>query len=72
MRWNTAWSPIGGFRRPVHSHLLGHDIPICEHMTNLESLPDTGAVFHAAPVKVRAMGTFPVQAYCACGAISGS
>ena len=50
-------------RRPVHSKLLGSDIPICEHMTGLGSLPDAGFRFSAAPPKVRGMGTFPVRAY---------
>lgn len=49
--------------RPAHTTLLGHQIPICEHMCGLELLPDAGFRFHAAPVKVRALGTFPVRAY---------
>jgi kynurenine formamidase len=49
--------------RPVHTILLGNQIPICEHMCGFESLPDKGFRFHAAPVKVKAMGTFPVRAY---------
>ena len=49
--------------RPVHTTLLGNRIPICEHMCGFESLPDKGFRFHAAPVKVKAMGTFPVRAY---------
>lgn len=49
--------------RPAHTILLGHEIPICEHMCGLENLPDTGFRFHAAPVKVKAFGTFPVRAY---------
>ena len=49
--------------RPAHTALLGNNIPICEHMCGLELLPDTGFHFHAAPVKVRAFGTFPVRAY---------
>jgi len=56
-----------GGSRPVHSRLLGANIPICEHMCNLENLPDSGFRFHAAPVKIKAFGTFPVRAY----AISG-
>ncbi len=51
-----------GFR-PVHTQLLRANIPICEHMCNLESLPDSGFRFHAVPVKVKAFGTFPVRAY---------
>jgi kynurenine formamidase len=49
--------------RPVHTILLGNRIPICEHMCELENLPDRGFRFHAAPVKVKAFGTFPVRAY---------
>lgn len=49
--------------RPAHTTLLGNRIPICEHMCNLETLPDSGFRFHAAPVKVKAFGTFPVRAY---------
>jgi kynurenine formamidase len=49
--------------RPAHTILLGHRIPICEHMCGLENLPDEGFRFHAAPVKVKAFGTFPVRAY---------
>ena len=49
--------------RPVHTTLLSNSIAICEHMRGLETLPDSGFRFHAAPVKVKAMGTFPVRAY---------
>ena len=50
-------------KRPAHTILLGNRIPICEHMCGLENLPDGGFRFHAAPVKVKAFGTFPVRAY---------
>ena len=50
-------------RRPVHTTLLGANIPIVEHMTNLEQVPDHGFRFHAAPVKIKNFGTFPVRAY---------
>lgn len=49
--------------RPVHSRLLGANIPICEHLTGLDSLPDEGVRFFAVPPKIRGMGTFPVRAY---------
>jgi arylformamidase len=49
--------------RPVHSRLLGADIPICEHMTGLGRLPDGGFRFSATPPKIAGMGTFPVRAY---------
>lgn len=48
--------------RPAHSDLLGAGIPICEHLTNLESVPGTGATFTAIPAPIRAFGTFPVRA----------
>ena len=50
-------------RRPVHTALLGRDIPVVEHMTNLGALPSSGFRFFAVPVKVRAFGTFPVRAF---------
>jgi kynurenine formamidase len=53
--------------RPVHTKLLGANVPICEHMTNLGSLPDEGFRFSAVPPKVRGMGTFPVRAYAVLG-----
>lgn len=53
--------------RPVHSILLAADIPIVEHMCNLEQLPSTPFKFHAVPVKVKQFGTFPVRAYAVVG-----
>lgn len=50
-------------RRPVHSTLLKADIPIVEHLTDLDQLPDTGFRFFAVPVKVQDFGTFPVRAF---------
>ena len=52
-----------GGSRPVHTILLGAGIPIVEHMTNLEALPETGFEFFATPPKVRGLGTFPVRAH---------
>lgn len=52
-----------GGGRPVHSTLLAADIPIAEHLTGLDRLPDSGFRFFAVPVKVRAFGTFPVRAF---------
>jgi kynurenine formamidase len=49
--------------RPVHSTLLGSDIPIVEHLRGLDSVPERGARFYAVPVKVRGFGTFPVRAF---------
>lgn len=49
--------------RPVHSTLLAADIPIAEHLTGLDHLPDGGFRFFAVPVKVKAFGTFPVRAF---------
>jgi arylformamidase len=62
--------------RPAHSILLGADIPIVEHMCNLDALMQaiddhplataSGPVpfnFFAVPVKVKGMGTFPARAF---------
>jgi len=49
--------------RPVHTALLGAEIPIVEHMCNLSVLPASGFRFYAVPVKVKAFGTFPVRAF---------
>jgi arylformamidase len=49
--------------RPVHTILLGAGILICEHLTNLGALPDTGFTFTAAPPRIAGMGTFPVRAF---------
>ncbi len=49
--------------RPVHSKLLAAGIPIGEHLTNLEAVPDCNFRFSAVPPKVKGMGTFPVRAY---------
>jgi arylformamidase len=49
-------------RRPAHHGLLGADIPIIEHLTNLEHVPDTGARLIALPAPVRGMASFPVRA----------
>jgi len=50
-------------RRPVHTTLLGNDIPIGEHLCGLAALPTSGARFFAVPVKVKGFGTFPVRAF---------
>ena len=49
--------------RPVHSILLGNDIPIVEHLCGLAQIPERGARFFAVPVKVTGFGTFPVRAF---------
>jgi kynurenine formamidase len=52
-----------GKNRPVHSILLGSEIPIVEHMTGLAQLPHAGFQFFAVPPKIKAFGTFPVRAF---------
>ena len=49
--------------RPVHTTLLGADVLICEHMTNLRALPDEGFRLTAAPPRIEGMGTFPVRVF---------
>ncbi len=50
-------------QRPVHTRLLGADIPIIEHLTNLASLPGNGFEFTAVPPKIARAGTFTVRAF---------
>ncbi|GAC34061.1 cyclase family protein [Paraglaciecola polaris] len=52
-----------GAERPVHSLLLGNNVLICEHLTNLEKVPSTGGRFYAVPPKINGVGTFPVRAF---------
>jgi arylformamidase len=49
--------------RPVHTILLKANIPIVEHLNNLEELPTEDFRFFAVPVKVKSFGTFPVRAF---------
>jgi arylformamidase len=53
--------------RPVHTVLLGANVLICEHMTNLGALPERGFRFFAVAPKVAGMGTFPVRAFAQIG-----
>jgi len=52
-----------GGERPAHSGLLAAGIHVVEHLTNLDSLPPSGALFTAAPPAVEGFGTFPVRAF---------
>ncbi len=54
---------IDSGERPAHSILLGHDIPIVEHLCNLENVPERGGRFFAVPAKIKAFGAFPVRAF---------
>ena len=56
-----------GRSRPVHTILLGAGVLICEHLTGLGALPDSGFRFTAVPPKVKGMGTFPVRAFAEVG-----
>jgi kynurenine formamidase len=49
--------------RPVHSTLLGAEVPIVEHLTHLAAVPAGGFRFFAVPPKVVAFGTFSVRAF---------
>lgn len=49
--------------RPVHTLLLQANIPIVEHLTNLDEVPADGFRFFAVPVKVKSFGSFPVRAF---------
>jgi arylformamidase len=52
-----------GGERPVHSLLLAAGIHVVEHLTNLASVPSSGARFTAAPPAIEGFGTFPVRAF---------
>jgi len=52
-----------GGERPVHTVLLGSEIPIVEHLVNLERLPESGFTFTAVPPKIEGAGTFTVRAF---------
>jgi arylformamidase len=54
---------IKDLTRPVHSALLGAEIPVVEHLCNLGPLPDAGFRFSAVPAKVAGFGTWPVRAF---------
>ena len=48
-------------RRPVHTALLRAGIPIVEHLTNLDQLPDEGFELTAVPAPIEGLGSFPVR-----------
>jgi kynurenine formamidase len=49
--------------RPAHHSLLGAGIPIVEHLTALDELPDDVPIrLTVLPAPIRGMGTFPVRA----------
>lgn len=52
-----------GGARPVHTVLLGSQIPIVEHLTNLDRLPPADFSFTAVPPKIAGAGTFTVRAF---------
>jgi len=52
-----------GGHRPAHTLLLAAEIPVVEHLTNLDRLPASGASFSAVPAAVRGLATFPVRSF---------
>jgi len=54
-------------RRPAHTWLLAAKIPVVEHLTGLDRLPDNGFRFTAAPPAIAGLGTFPVRAFAIVG-----
>ena len=53
--------------RPAHTLLLEAEVPIVEHLTNLEALPEAGFRFHCVPAPFHGVGSFPVRAYAIVG-----
>ena len=66
--WGTgqAYAILAFMRNPGQTGhvllLVRAGIPIIEHMTNLDAVPDTGARLVALPAPVRGMGSFPLRA----------
>jgi kynurenine formamidase len=56
-------SPASGGTRPAHTVLLGHGIPVLEHLCGLEQLGDRDFRLFAVPPMIRGMATFPVRAF---------
>jgi kynurenine formamidase len=54
---------IDDMSRPAHSLLLGAEIPVCEHMTNLAAVETGVGRLHAVPIGWVGGATFPVRAY---------
>jgi arylformamidase len=52
-----------GGERPAHTILLGAEVPVLEHLTALDRLPERGARLTAAPPAVVGLATFPVRAF---------
>lgn len=52
-----------GGHRPAHTVLLAAEVPVVEHLTNLDHLRASGSTFTAVPAAVRGMATFPVRAF---------
>jgi len=52
-----------GNTRPVHSRLLGQEILIAEHLTDLHVLRGREFTFSAVPPRFVGVGTFPVRAF---------
>ena len=52
-----------GSERPVHSLVLAASIPIVEHLTSLDELPESGSRVTVVPPKIEGFGTFPVRAF---------
>ena len=48
-------------RRPVHTALLAAGVPIIEHMTGLDQLPDDGFAVTALAPRIEGLGSFPVR-----------
>jgi kynurenine formamidase len=59
--WNA--DDTCGTERPVHSLLLGHGVPIAEHLRGLDALPSRGATVTVAPLAVVGAASVPVRAW---------
>ena len=54
---------MGDTARPAHTILLAADIPIVEHLRNLQQLPTSNFRFFAVPPAIKGGTSFPIRAF---------
>ncbi len=57
---------MGDLARPAHTLLLAADIPIVEHLCNMEQLPTHNFRFFAVPPAIQGGTSFPIRAFALC------
>lgn len=57
---------MGDLARPAHTLLLAADIPIVEHLCNVEQVPTQNFRFFAVPPAIQGGTSFPIRAFALC------